>query len=119
MAPSLLLWARGMCRGCRRYSPLPHTDGNYLNAVAEGMARGTMSSLSENIRRYFPFAGEEIRAVIIGVITMAFAFSFNDWGKEHFDLLFGLGNFINAAIVSTLALVVHHGAQRIAGLYVG
>ena len=78
-----------------------------------------MSSLAENIRRYFSFSGEEIRAIAIGVLTMAFVFTFDDWGGTTFDFASGIGNFINAAIVSTLALVAHHGAQRIAGLYVG
>ncbi|HLC66590.1 MAG TPA: hypothetical protein VJK52_03030 [Candidatus Nanoarchaeia archaeon] len=84
-----------------------------------GEKRRGMGSLTENIRRYFAFSGEEIRAMMIGVLTMAFVFSFNDWGKGAFDIAIGLRNFINAAIVSTLAIVAHHGVQRIMGLYVG
>lgn len=78
-----------------------------------------MASLNENIRRYFGFSGEELRALMIGVLVMAFVFSYDDWGTKTFNFLFGLKNFVNAVIVSALALVVHNGVQRIWGLYVG
>lgn len=65
------------------------------------------------IRKYFMFSKEEIKALVISIIVIAFIFSFREWGTDVFDVIIGLFNFMNALILTALALVVHVSAQRL------
>ncbi len=75
-----------------------------------------MGDLSLNIKRYFRFSADEVRSIIIGIIIMAFIFSFDSWGVETFDLGYGLKNFFNAILIITLSFLVHLSVQRIFAL---
>lgn len=76
-------------------------------------------SLLYDIRKYYKFTGEELRAIAAGVIVLAIAISFNQWGVDKFDLGYGLINLFNAALVVLLSFIVHLSAQRVMALFSG
>lgn len=78
-----------------------------------------MGNVSYLVEQNFKFTGEELRALIFGIVVMAIIFSFNEWGDKAFDLGVGLKNLFNALLIATLSLVVHHSMQRVAALYAG
>lgn len=78
-----------------------------------------MADLSYTIKEHFTFTPEELRALVIGVLLTAFMFSFDNWGAATFNIGEGLRNLINAALIATLAFLVHQSAQRIVALAVG
>lgn len=78
-----------------------------------------MGTVTYLLERNFKFSGEELRALIIGILVMAFIFSFNQWGDKTFDLLVGLKNLFNAILIATLSLLAHNSMQRVAALYTG
>ena len=80
---------------------------------------GALVDLWDKIKRYYKFTPSEIRDFIISVIIISFIISFKEWGGEKFNLMVGLFNWFNAALISVLALIVFNSAQRIAGLSVG
>ena len=79
----------------------------------------TPSNIIDVIRRYFKFSAEEIRALIISTLLIAFIVSFNEWGATTFNALVGLRNLFNAVLIVLLGLLFHISLQRIAGLMLG
>jgi hypothetical protein len=75
--------------------------------------------LGAKIKEYYKFTPAEIRAFIISILVLSFIISFRDWGEDRFNLMVGLFNWFNAALIVTLVLLIYNGAQRIAGLSVG
>ncbi|MAG52745.1 MAG: hypothetical protein CMH62_02165 [Nanoarchaeota archaeon] len=57
---------------------------------------------------------KELRNLLIASIIAGLVFSFNEWGIETFNLVFGLKNFIRAILISALIYSVHIFAQKIA-----
>lgn len=78
-----------------------------------------LRSLWYDIRKYYGFKPEEIRAIVVGVIVIAFAISFDEWGIDKFDLMYGLRNLFNAILIVLLSFLVHISAQRIVALFCG
>ena len=71
------------------------------------------------IKRYYKFTPAELRGFIISILVLSFIISFREWGTTEFDLMAGLFNWFNAALIVTLVLLVYNAAQRIAGWSVG
>ena len=78
-----------------------------------------MGSFSYTIKKYFAFSEEEIKALALSILGLAFIISYNKWGGETFNFWIGLRNFFNAILLVTLSLLVHQSAQRVAGFSVG
>ena len=78
-----------------------------------------LSSLWYDIKKYYNFNPEELRALIIGILSVALIISFDKWGVTKFDLIYGLKNYFNAFLIVTLSFIVHVSAQRIVALVVG
>jgi len=73
--------------------------------------------LKDKIRRYFKFSKDELKGLAVIILTLAFIISFREWGAgEQFELFYGLKNLFNAILMATLVVLIHHSAQRIAGL---
>ncbi len=83
------------------------------------MVYQTPSNLVDLIKRYFRFSTEEIRAVIVTTLILAFVVSFDEWGTTSFNAMIGLRNLFNAILIVLLAMLFHIGIQRIAGLLLG
>ena len=66
---------------------------------------GALVDLWDKIKRYYKFTPSEIRDFIISVIIISFIISFKEWGGEKFNLMVGLFNWFNAALISVLALI--------------
>lgn len=73
----------------------------------------------DRIKRYFWFSSEELKSFIIICLVFAFMMSFNEWGVERFEVLYGIKNFIIALIIVTISVFVCEAGHRIAGLIVG
>ncbi len=73
----------------------------------------------DKLKRYFWFSAEELKAFVIVVLVGALIYSWNDWGIDRFDASVGIINFILAIILVTIAVFVHHAAQRVFALQLG
>jgi Zn-dependent protease len=78
-----------------------------------------MVDLSHNVKKYFAFSKEELRALFIGILILSFIFSFDKWGVDQFDFYYGLKNLFHAFLIVLLALLFQQSVQRIVGLAVG
>lgn len=76
-------------------------------------------SITYNVKRYFKFSTEEMRGLLIGIFIVAFLVSFDEWGVETFNVMFGLRNFLNAILIITLAFLFRIAVQRVIGLSLG
>ena len=73
--------------------------------------------LKDKIRHHFKFSKDEIKGILITIAVFAFIISFKEWGPgEQFQLFYGLKSLFNAVLMVTLIVLIHHSAQRIAGL---
>lgn len=79
----------------------------------------SLRSLWYDIKKYYGFKPDEIRAIAAGVFVIAFVISFNEWGIEKFDLMYGLRNLFNALLIVLLSFLVHISAQRVMALFCG
>lgn len=76
--------------------------------------------LIDKIKRYFKFTKEEMKALLISILIVAFIVSFKEWGYgSEFSFLIGIKNLIIAIFMVAIAIFVHNAGQRIAGLQVG
>lgn len=80
---------------------------------------GALVDMADKIKKYYKFNPSEIRGFIISILILSFIISFKEWGKSQFNLVIGIFNWFNAALIVTLAFIVYTTAQRIAGLSVG
>ena len=80
---------------------------------------GRVVDLGGKIKEYYKFSRSEIRTFIISILVLSFIISFREWGGIEFNLIVGLFNWFNAALIVTLVMFIYNGAQRIAGLSVG
>jgi len=80
---------------------------------------GTLTDLKGKIKKYYKFTPSEIKGFIISILVLSFIISFREWGKTEFNLIAGLFNWFNAALIVTLVMLVYNSAQRIAGLSEG
>lgn len=80
---------------------------------------GAVVDMRSKIKKYYKFTPAEIRGFVISILVLSFIISFREWGIEEFNLLGGLFNWFNAALVVTLVFIIYNAAQRIAGLSVG
>ncbi|MFO8016596.1 MAG: hypothetical protein R6U32_05815 [Candidatus Woesearchaeota archaeon] len=78
-----------------------------------------LRSLWYDIKKYYGFSPEELRAIAVGVLVIAFVISFNEWGVNEFNLAYGLRNLFNAILIVLLSFLIHISAQRVAGLFSG
>jgi hypothetical protein len=80
---------------------------------------GSLTDLRGKIKNYYKFTPAEITGFIVSILVLSFVISFREWGREEFNLMVGLFNWFNAALIVTLVLLVYNAAQRIAGLSIG
>tara|TARA_Y100000310_G_C20568902_1_gene756958 strand:+ start:27 stop:794 length:768 start_codon:yes stop_codon:yes gene_type:complete len=80
---------------------------------------GSLTDLRGKIKNYYKFTSAEISGFIISILVLSFVISFREWGREEFNLMVGLFNWFNAALIVTLVLLAYNAAQRIAGLSIG
>ncbi|PIN86518.1 hypothetical protein COV19_04465 [Candidatus Woesearchaeota archaeon CG10_big_fil_rev_8_21_14_0_10_44_13] len=78
-----------------------------------------LRSLYYDIRKYYGFKGEELRGLAAGIIVLAIAISFNEWGIDQFNLFYGLRNLFNAILIILLSFLIHVSAQRVMALFSG
>ncbi|MBT3405682.1 hypothetical protein HN419_00785 [Candidatus Woesearchaeota archaeon] len=76
-------------------------------------------SLWQSIKTNFKFSKHELVAIVVSILIIGFIVSFRSWGEEVFDAKVGLYNFINALIVSVLAVIASQSVTRIMGLDLG
>ena len=72
----------------------------------------------QRIKKFYKFSNEEIKALIISVLLLAFIWAYND-GREGFNLFLWLGNYIIALIMMSIAMFIHVSAQKIVGIRYG
>ncbi len=76
--------------------------------------------LKDKTKLYFKFSKEELKGIIIIILAFAFIISFKEWGPgDEFQFFYGLKSFFKAILMVALTVLIHHGAQRIAGLSAG
>lgn len=84
-----------------------------------GISSAGLRSMWYDIKKYYGFKPEEVRAIALGVIAIAIVISFDEWGVDKFDFMYGLRNLFNAALIVLLSFLVHISAQRIMALFSG
>jgi len=72
-----------------------------------------------NIKKYYKFNGNEIKAMIVSILIIAFILSFKSWGTEVLDVTLGLYNFFSAILIVTLSFLVHLTLQRLYAFKLG
>jgi len=77
-----------------------------------------MHDLIDKIKRYGWFTPEELKAVIISILVMALIIGFDD-GRESFNLLYWLHNFIGAILIVTISFLISQAGHRLLGLHLG
>ncbi len=65
-----------------------------------------------NIKKYYKFSGNEIKAMAICIFLTAFMLSFKNWGTEAFNPREGLINLLSAILIVALGFIVHQSLQR-------
>ncbi|MBI2101985.1 hypothetical protein HYT53_05235 [Candidatus Woesearchaeota archaeon] len=76
--------------------------------------------LADKIKRYYKFTQSELRGLIIAILTIAFVFSYDDWGPGNtFVFSAGIYNFFNAILIVALSVLIHDAGQRIWALAIG
>lgn len=80
---------------------------------------GALVDMWSKIKRYYKFSRSELIGFIASILVLSFIISFREWGKEEFNLMVGLFNWFNAALIVTLVFIVYNAAQRIAGWSMG
>ena len=80
---------------------------------------GNVVNLRDLVKRYYKFTDAELKGLIVSVLVISFIISFKEWGRGEFNVLVGLFNWFNAALIVTLALLVFNAAQKISGLRLG
>ena len=73
----------------------------------------------DKLRRYFRFNKEEIKIILIAIFTFSFILSFDQWGKESFDVAAGLFHFSIALIIVSISMFIHETSHRLVALYTG
>ncbi len=80
---------------------------------------GSIVDMRAKIKKYYKFTRSELIGFIASILALSFIISFREWGATEFNLLVGLFNWLNAALIVTLVFIVYNAAQRIAGLSAG
>jgi len=75
--------------------------------------------MRDKIQRYGWFQQEEWRGFLITVLVLAIIFSFDEWGSTSFEVSEGFANLLLAILIVSLAVAVHHAAQRLLALWYG
>jgi hypothetical protein len=83
------------------------------------MTYHSLRSNIDRIKRYFWFSHDELKNFVIICLVFAFMMSFNEWGIDHFDLLYGIKNFIIALVIVTISVFVCEAGHRLAALVIG
>ncbi|MBI2148002.1 hypothetical protein HYU19_06065 [Candidatus Woesearchaeota archaeon] len=78
-----------------------------------------MGSFTHTIKKYYPFSAEEIKALAISILGMAFIISYNDWGGDVFNFWLGIRNLFSAILIVTLGMLAQQTGSRVAGFSVG
>ena len=77
-------------------------------------------NFKDKVNRYFGFDKEEVKGIIIATLIFAFIISYRGWGYgQAFEINVGLINFVNAAIIVLLAILVHESGHKLLGVYHG
>ena len=69
--------------------------------------------IAYNIRKYYKFDNNEIKALLITVFVISFLLSFKSWGTTAFNVKEGLINLISAFLIVLLGMLAHVSLQRI------
>ncbi|MCB9362337.1 hypothetical protein H6504_02785 [Candidatus Woesearchaeota archaeon] len=77
-----------------------------------------MGNFSDKVMRYFPFNSQEIKAVALTILILAFIVSFND-GSEVFDLGSWMGNLLLWLVIVAMSFLVKMAGHRLMGLQYG
>jgi len=80
---------------------------------------GTLVDLKAKIKKYYKFTPSELWGFLASIIALSFIISFRAWGRTEFNLITGLFNWFNAALIMILVFIVYVTAQKIAGLSKG
>jgi len=72
-----------------------------------------------NIKKYYKFSGNEIKAMTISILVIAFMLSFKTWGTEVFSPKEGMVNLISAILIVALGFIVHISLQRLYAFKLG
>lgn len=72
-----------------------------------------------HVRRYFSFSKEELLAVITTAVAGGFIFSFNDWGSDGVDFLFGVQNLFTSTLFVFLLLTFQIIVWKLVGIRYG
>lgn len=81
---------------------------------------GEIVDLIDKVKKYYKFTPTELRGFVISIFVFAFIISFREWGTgAEIDIGFGLINFLNALLVTSLTFIVYHSAHRITALAAG
>ena len=75
--------------------------------------------LVDRCQKELRFSRQEALGVLAVMATIAFIFTFRDWGFDQFDLLVGLRNFFMVALITLISLVFRITCQKIYSLTEG
>jgi len=73
-----------------------------------------------NLKRYgLKLSKEEIKQIIITVLIVAFAYSFNKWGEVTFNFFEGIKNLLLGVLFALIAVFFNQIGQRFVAVYYG
>jgi len=78
-----------------------------------------LSSFSYAVKKYYGFDKDELKGMAVAIVIIAFIVSFDEWGVDKFDLMYGLRNFFNAILIVLLSFIVYQTAQRFTAIKSG
>ncbi|MBI4145736.1 hypothetical protein HY489_00170 [Candidatus Woesearchaeota archaeon] len=78
-----------------------------------------MQNYLDKLRNYFWFSSKELVPFLIVVFGLSLIESWDLWGVQRFDFLFGLSNWLNAFLLVGITVFVHHAGQRMMALALG
>jgi hypothetical protein len=75
--------------------------------------------LKARYQEFFRFSKQEIVPLAVGVVIVAFIFSFRDWGETAFDHVVGLKNLVIMGVLAVISFGFRISCQKLWGLTEG
>lgn len=76
----------------------------------------SFKEFKSRIKTDLRFSEQERSSLIIAVIFTAIIFSFRDWGKNTFDVAYGLKNLFLVAVIATVSFLFRFSCQKMYAL---
>lgn len=74
----------------------------------------------KKVKNYFAFTNKELTDMGILALATAFMLSFKEWGVgDTYNALVGLKNLFNTFLITSIAVLVHESAHKLAAIHKG